>query len=34
MLEVNGHWAAKAWMAKNDIEEAGGRECEESWVED
>ena len=24
----------KAWTAKNDMEEAGGRECEESRVED
>ena len=27
-------WAAKARTAKNDMEEAGGRECEESRVED
>ena len=31
---MNGHWTAKARTAKNDMEEAGGRECEESRVED
>ena len=32
MLEVNGQ--RKGRMAKNDMEKTGGRECEESRVED
>ena len=34
-MRLNGsEWTAKARTAKNDMEEARGRECEESWVED
>ena len=32
--DARSEWAAKAWTAKNDMEEAGGRECAESRVED
>ena len=32
--DAGSEWAAKVRTAKNDMEEAGGRECEESLVED
>ena len=34
ICNARSEWAVKAWAAKNDMEEAGGRECEESRVED
>ena len=32
--DAGSEWEAKARTAKNDVEEAGRRECEESRVED
>ena len=33
-MMLKSEWAAKARTAKNDMKQAGGRECEESRVED